>query len=171
MNRKKHMTIIQRTVQIDASAEQIWPALANFGEIVTWNPGVKASKLTSEQTEGLGISRECQLAPMGTVQERVTEWIENRLLSVEIYEFKNVPAMRSAVASFELEPAGDSTKVTLRMDYSVGLGPIGAGMNAMMLKRQFGTTCSQMLAGLKVHVETGEPVGKITKLPVSAVSA
>lgn len=165
------MTTIQRTVTIDATPEEVWPALADFGGIVTWNPGVKASKLTSAETEGLGISRECQLAPMGKVQERVTEWVENRRLSVEIYEFKNVPGMRSAVATFELEPVGDSTKVTLRMDYSVGLGPLGAGMNTMMLKRQFGTTANQMLAGLKVHVETGEPVGKKTKLPVAAVSA
>ncbi len=165
------MSTIQRSVTIDAKPHEVWPALADFGGIVTWNPGVKASKLTSTETEGTGISRECKLAPMGTVQERVIEWVEDQLLSVEIIEFKNVPAMRSAVATFELEPSGEQTKVTLRMDYSVGLGPLGAGMNTMMLKRQFGITCSQMLAGLKVHVETGEPVDKNTKLPVKAVSA
>lgn len=164
------MTTIKRSIIIDAPASDVWPAIADFGGIATWNPNVKTSKLTSTQTEGTDITRECQLAPMGTVQERVTEWIEGRLMSVEIFEFKNVPAMRSANATFELVPMGSQTKVNLQMDYQVGFGPVGAGMNAIMMKRQFQSAATKMVAGLKLHIETGAPVAKGAQLPTSAVS-
>ncbi len=165
------MTSIARSITVNAERRQVWAALADFGGIAAWNPGVKASKLTSTRTAGPDITRECQLAPMGTVQERVVEWIDERLLSIEIYEFKNVPGMRSALATFELTAVAEGTKVTMHMDYRVGLGPLGAGMNAMMMRRQFGAAATKLLAGLKLHVETGEPVGKGARLPISAVSA
>ena len=164
------MTTIERCVTIDASPEQVWPALADIGGISVWNPNVKASRLTSTQDGGTGTSRECQLTPMGTVQELVVEWNEGRMISIEIYEFKNVPAMRAALATFELEPSGDGTRVKMSMNYEVGLGAMGAGMNALMLKRQFASATTKLMAGLKLHVETGKPVDKGAKLPVKAVA-
>ncbi|MGH1490315.1 MAG: SRPBCC family protein [Acidimicrobiales bacterium] len=169
--RRTNMTTINRSVTINASAEEVWPALADFGGIAAWNPNVKTSKLTSSQQLGEGITRECQLFPMGTVQERVSEWTDGRMMTIDIYEFRNVPAMRSASAVLELEPNGANTRVNIAMTYEVGLGPLGAGMNAMMMKRQFERTATSMMAGLKHHVETGQDVGRKTDLPLQAVSA
>jgi len=164
------MTTIKRSVTIDAADDKVWAALADFGAISTWNPGVKTSALTSTAQTGIGITRQCQLAPTGTVDEVVTDWEEGRRLTVEITEFKGVPGMRSATAYFELAPGGAATEVKLRMDYAVGLGAIGAGMNAMVMRRQFGSAASRLLAGLKLHVESGLPVGRKDKLPLDAVA-
>lgn len=169
--RRNTMTTITRHVTIDAPTEQVWSAIADFGAVAVWNPNVKASHLTSSETAGEGISRECQLLPVGTVQERVTEWIEGELMSIEIYEFKNVPAMRSANALLSLEPRGDRTMVQVQMTYEVGLGPVGAGMNSVMMKRQFTKAVTGLLAGLKHHVETGDHVDRGSKLPTAAVVA
>lgn len=165
------MTTITRNVTIDAPSEQVWPALADFGGIATWNPNVKASRLTSTQETGAGITRECRLVPVGTVQERVTEWVDGQTMSVEIFEFKNVPAMRSAVAVFNLDARGPETVVQMQLSYEVGLGALGAGMNSMMMKRQFSKAATGLLAGLKHHIETGAPVDRTSTLPTAAVTA
>ncbi len=39
---------------IDAPVTAVWQTLADIGEIHRWNPGVKASHLTTEQGEGTG---------------------------------------------------------------------------------------------------------------------
>ncbi|MEM7326321.1 MAG: SRPBCC family protein [Actinomycetota bacterium] len=169
--RRRHtMTTINRSVTINRPAAEVWPALADFGGIATWNPNLKASKLTSSQETGEGTTRECQLLPLGTVQERITEWIEGRMLTIDIYEFQNVPAMRSSTAVIELEPQGDTTRVTMSLSYEVGLGPIGAGMNALGMRRQFEKAVTSLMAGLKHHVETGQPVDRKTAIPLAAVS-
>lgn len=168
--RRNTMTVIERTVTIDAPAEQVWPALADFGGISAWNPNVKASRLTSTRDEGAGMTRECRLTPMGVVQEEVTEWVEGRMMTIEITDFKNVPAMRSAVAVLELSPRGDRSRVDMRMDYEVGLGAVGAGMNSVMMKRQFGKAVTTLLAGLKHHIETGEQVGGTSDVPKATVA-
>ncbi|MGI9597218.1 MAG: SRPBCC family protein [Acidimicrobiales bacterium] len=169
--RRTTMTTLTRNVTIDGPVEKVWPALADFGGISTWNPNVKLSHLTSTEQAGEGITRECQLVPIGTVQERVTEWVEGRMLTVEIFEFKNVPAMRSAVAVFDLEPNGSQTNATMQLTYEVGLGAVGAGMNSMMMKRQFAKAVTGLLAGLKHYVETGNPVDRRSKIPTAAVTA
>lgn len=163
------MTTIERSIAIDAPSAAVWSALADFGGISAWNPNVKTSRLTSAGDVGVGITRECQLTPMGTVQERVTEWVAGESMTIEIYEFKNVPGMRQGVAKLRVEPLGGQSVVHMHMRYSVGLGPIGAGMNAAVMKRQFGSSIAKLLAGLKVHVETGEPIVKSTNLPTKSV--
>lgn len=165
------MTTITRFVTIDATTEEVWPALADFGGISAWNPTVKASRLTSSIDDGEGMTRECELLPVGTVQERVTEWVEGQMMSIEIYEFRGIPAMRSSVAVLSLEPDGDRTRVRVDLTYEVGLGAIGAGMNSMVLKRQFAKALTGLLAGLKLHVETGQPVDRSSNLPTAAVAA
>lgn len=167
--RRTTMTTIDLSITIDAPADDVWKELADFGAVSVWNPNVKQSRLTSEAGEGTGISRECVLAPMGTVQERVTEWTEGRLMGIEIYDHKNLPALRSAFATIELEPLGSATAVRVQMDYTVGLGFVGAGMNAMGMKRLFTKSLGGLLAGLKHRVETGEAVDGKTSLDLAAV--
>jgi uncharacterized membrane protein len=163
------MTSINREVTVDAPADKVWADLADFGNVATWNPSVKKSFLTSTQTRGEGITRECQLVPVGTIQEQVTSWVEGESMTIEISEFKNVPGMRGGGADIHIRSRGDQTDVHLELSYEVGLGAVGAGMNSMMLKRQFSKAAAGLLAGLKHHVETGDSVQRGTRIPTEAV--
>lgn len=165
------MTTLDLSIVVDAPNDRVWEVLADFGGVATWNPNVKRSKLTSTGDVGAGITRECVLAPMGTVQERVTEWSDGRLLGIEIFDHKNVPALRSAIGTFELTPQGDQTLVRMRFDYTVGLGAMGKGMNALGMKRSFTKSLGQLLAGLKYYAETGEPAEKKSQLQAAAVQS
>jgi uncharacterized protein YndB with AHSA1/START domain len=164
------MNEIRLSIVVDATPEEVWPALADFGGVATWNPGVKESHLTSEATQGVGTSRQCRLAPMGIVRERVTEWDPGRMLAIEIYENENIPGFRSAVATLRLAERGPSaTEVSVEMAYSVGLGLVGATANALGMRRLFNRSLSRLLAGLKYHVETGRPVDGDAGLDLGAV--
>lgn len=46
------MTTISREIEINASKEDVWKAIAKFGNICHANPGVLKSYVTSEQQEG-----------------------------------------------------------------------------------------------------------------------
>ncbi len=165
------MTIIKRAVTINASSAEVWRALADFGNISVFNPSVKESRLTSDQPGGLGATRECVLAPVGVVQERITSWDEGRMMSIEIYDRKKIPGLRTGVATIEIDSRGERTDVSMSLDYEVGLGVLGASMNVIVMRRNFSKALAGLLAGLKHHVETGESVNGKTKVPVDEVSA
>ncbi len=55
------MSTIIREVQIEAPQDKVWRALADFGNIAWFNPGVPQSYVTSEQREGIGATRQVNL--------------------------------------------------------------------------------------------------------------
>lgn len=168
--RRTVQTLAMR-VTVDAAPADVWAALADVGNVEAWNPGIDSARVTSETDRGVGATRECVLSPMGTVQERITAWIDERLITVEIYERKRMPAIRRALATIELAAVDRGTSVSCRLDYEVGLGPVGRGLHAAVIRRLFTQSLVGMLAGLKHHVETGEPVAGVRTLPLAEVRA
>lgn len=110
------MRSISVTDNVDAPVPAVWSVLADFPNIAAWNGGVTASHATGDFTEGVGATRHCDLAPMGALEETVREWEPDKKMVVSIDEARKLP-MRHAVATFTLEPAGASTKVTVHYEY------------------------------------------------------
>lgn len=166
------MTNIEATVRIDASKDKVWAALADFGNIQNFHPGLKSSHSTSAANEGVGATRQCVLKPMGTIQERIIEWKEGERMLIDIYEGKNMPPLdfNSTKALFTLQEKGKQTAVTMKMMYKPK-GLAGAAMNPM-LKSQFAKTVPAIIKGLKFYVENGKtPTAKDVKQMSSAVPA
>ncbi len=69
------MTKIREEIKIQAPKEKVWAILADLGAIHNFNADVRKSYYTSEAKEGVGVSRACELRPMGIVEEKVTEWV------------------------------------------------------------------------------------------------
>ena len=169
---RRTVQALEMRVAIDATPAMVWAALADVGNVERWNPGVGSARVTSDRSHGVGVTRECVLSPMGTVQERIIAWTDGRLMTVEIYESKRVPAIRRALATIDLGLLHHgATQVRCRLEYEVGLGPLDRGLNGTLLRRLFTRTLIGMLAGLKHHVETGEHVSGLRSLPVTEVSA
>lgn len=160
-----------RTVEIEAPIGHVWATLADLSQVSEWIPGVKTSKVTSSQTDGLHSTRVCTLSPMGTISEEVSVWEPNKRLVIDIVDFKAMPGMRASTVEFDLAAVSDTrTTVTFSMGYTVGLGAVGAAMDKMMLKSQMTSGLEGMAAGLKKHIETGETINPKSKIPVDAVS-
>ena len=165
------MSHIQRQIRINAPKTHVWEALADFGGVYKYSPGVIESKSTTEANEGVGAARVCQLAPMGAVEERILTWREGESYSLEIFDGKKVPPFKHAIATISLQSTGpNDTLVNIDFDYALKYGPIGAVMNLMMVRTFLDKGFAGLLAGLKHYAETGETVDGSTKLNFSAVA-
>ena len=136
---------------INAPVAQVWAALSDIGSIYQWNPGVVASHTTTEQTEGVGACRHCDLGKAGYLDESVVKWVENEALTMRI-NGTNMP-FRSADIRFTLQPQGDQTVVTCSPIYTLKYGPIGKLLDAAMVRSTYQKGMQSLLAGLKQHVE------------------
>lgn len=152
------MSQVSGQTRINAPAEKVWATLADLAAVQNYSPGVAKSYYTSDDKEGVGARRHCDLQnPGGWVEERVTEWDQGNTMTIEIYE-SNAP-LKTAFAHFTLTPGEQETTVDFDIEYQMKFGPIGALMDAIMVRSQFQNSVRSVLAGLKHHVETGEVIG------------
>ena len=154
------MPTVTKQIEIDAPTDRVWAVLSDFGGVYKWNPTVTHSSLIADQSTGVDAQRTCTVAGFGDIRERATAWEAGKSLSVEI---SGAPMLKRATGTVEIEARGDTTVVTMRVDYQTSWGPIGALMGATIMKRKLGQTLEQALAGLRHHVLTGEEVG--TEVP------
>ncbi len=161
---------VRYQIEVDAPIDDVWEALADFGNVANYSPGVVSSHITSDDVTGLGATRHCSLALFGaSVEERIVGWREQELLEIDIYETNRFPIVTNAGATFILESAGDGTVLDGAIHYDLKYGPVGSLMHSMSIQKQTDRSWRLFLAGIKQHVETGEIVGKETRVPVEAV--
>ena len=161
---------ITYTTTIEQPRAHVWQILADFGNVSNISPGVKASRLTSSQEEvGLGTTRHCDLALFGaTLDERIVEWEERKLLGIDIYETSRLPIVKDQYATFRLADEGDGTRLSATFRYRVGAGPVGRMMHAMVMRKQLDQGWRQFVAGIKLHAETGAVIELRTEVPEQA---
>ena len=152
------MTRVSSQVRINAPKGEVWEALADFGGIYKWNPGVSHSYITSGNAQDRGATRHCDLpSPSGAyLKERIVEWRDGEYLKVEIFE-TNLP-LKQNIVEFSVEADGDGAIVKVTPDYTLKYGPLGSLMDALWARRKIQKGFNDLLAGLKYHVETGETV-------------
>ena len=154
------MRTVTKRIEIDAPTGRVWAVLSDFGGVYKWNPAVTHSSLIADAATGVGAQRTCTVAGFGDITERATAWEEGKSMSVEI---SGAPMIKRATGRLEVDGRADASIVTMSVDYQTSMGPIGALMGATIMKRKFGQTLEQALAGLRHHVLTGEEVG--TEVP------
>lgn len=165
------VTHIEHEIRINAPKNVVWAAVADFGGIYKFNPGVSKSYSTSSNNEGVGASRHCDLLPLGNIEERVTEWKDGEYYKLEIYDGQGLPPIENIQATIGIHEDGDAIVAYMKMQYESKLGIIGALMNAAMLKSQFTKTVEGILAGLKHYAETGEEVDRGVYKRIRAATA
>jgi carbon monoxide dehydrogenase subunit G len=165
------MTLISREIEINASKEDVWQAIAKFGDICHASPGVLRSKVTSEQQDGVGATRHCDFTMNGaTAEERITQWKEGESLTIEVYDLKKMPGIDKMEAKFEVRSEDNKTILSAHLNYSMKNALFDA-MNSMMVKKMNTKLWNSVMAGHKKYIETGERVVKDTPLELDRVIA
>lgn len=164
------MSTIAYQIRIDAPQPKVWKTLADFGGVHKYSPGVKSSHITSQNGQGVGAARHCNLKPAGSVEERIIEWKEGKYYVLEIYDGKSAPPFKSAVGKLSVELDGDETVVTARVEYSLKYGFVGVAMDRLVVGRFLKKGFQSLLGGLKHYVETGEEVRSTNGLDLTAVA-
>jgi uncharacterized protein YndB with AHSA1/START domain len=166
------MTTIQHEVYIAAPPAQVWQALADFGNIAIYNPGVSHSYLTSEQEQGVGMTRHCDLTlPGASLEERIIDWQEGQSYTLEIYQGQKLPPVHYIHVTLAVQPESEGSRASTRMEYKLKYGFLGALMDRLMVNKGMSGGMQGLLAGLKHYCETGELVESEQQVSLHAVAA
>lgn len=64
------MAALHNEIRINAPMEAAWRPVADLVAVQDWNPMVNSARDLSDQREGVGAGRRCELKPKGWVDER-----------------------------------------------------------------------------------------------------
>lgn len=145
------MTVLRNAIHIQAPPEQVWSALARLDGLHEYDPGVSKSVLRTEKRSGVGADRHCDIAAGGWFRERVTLWEPERQLELTLYEC-TLP-VRSLRHRYTLTPEGGGTRVDQTQEYTLRYGPLGAALDALVVRRRWDAGVKAFFAGLKRYVE------------------
>ena len=145
------MSQFSTDIIINASREEVWSVLSDIGTIAQWNPGIKESYATSEQPDGPGATRFCDLGGKNYLNEEVVQWKYCEKLTLRIIE-SNMP-FESADIHFTLEDEAGRTKVTAAPEYRIKYGLIGQLMDRYYVRNFYEKGMQNLLRGLKEYIE------------------
>jgi uncharacterized membrane protein len=148
------MSSIHRTLLIAAPADAVWQIVSEVGCGKDWMPDITARQISTPPPASVGTSwREEGLLrgkPYSTVYT-ITRWEPPLRLS-----YKRAPGGRGDyewTESVELEPAGEQTRVTLRLDYDMPGGIVGKVYERILFRKDFSGTLDNRLERLKEVLE------------------
>lgn len=143
------MAEIAETTSIARPRDDVWAALADFGDMSRWAPKVDHSCLTTHDGDGVGAVRRVQVG-RNALLEHIIAWEPGVRLAYSIEGLP--PVIRSVVNTWTLTGADQSTTVTLTTRIDTGPRP-PQQLVARVFGRAMAKTSRQMLAGLKTHLE------------------
>lgn len=73
------MSTLTKEIRIQAPKAAVWEVLADLGSISTWQPGVSASRSTSEEPGGEGATRHCDVVGPEQGMEGLLTGLESRV--------------------------------------------------------------------------------------------
>ena len=143
---------LQRSIEIAAPPEKIWPFLVEPEKILKWFTLLQKFEYTGEQRSGVGTPFYYEEKSAGRVMKLnyvVTEWVENERLA---FIMTSGPLGKDdQIWSIESTPSG--SRFTLTEDVEMPWGIIGKIMGALFAGRMIGKNLEEILANLKSLAE------------------
>jgi len=145
---------VERSTDISATAEEIYPYLASpklFGEWSPWSkidPNMKVQYTGPAMGKGAGMAWQSEEQSVGSGTWQIVDAVENKSLSVEM-DFNE---QGTASSFFRLDPKDSKTQVTWGFDTDAGMNPLMRWVGLLMDK-MVGSEYEKGLAELKVLME------------------
>jgi uncharacterized protein YndB with AHSA1/START domain len=139
---------IQKSIEIAAPPEKIWPFLVEPEKILKWFTILEKFEYTSKQRSGVGTTFCYEEKSVGRIMKlnyAVTEWVENERLA---FSLTSGPTTKDdQVWSIKATPSGSI--FTLTEDFEMPWGILGKILLALFIGRQIGKRLEQIIANLK----------------------
>lgn len=152
------MRELLQSIEISAPPRLVWEALRDFGDVAAWAPYMRISHLVGDQESGIGTRRAMQHEFGFRFEEEVTDWREE-----EGYDFDVLRApwpLMDVRESWRMETTAPGTvRVTTRVEYGTRLGPIGALLDAAIVRFVVSREMRSGVRGLKAYVERQDQGG------------
>lgn len=153
--RPRHV-IVERATMIDAAPSAVFPqvnSLRNFHEWSPWtgkDPNMDVTWTGPDAGVGNVMEWRSEVKGVGNGRQEITASTADQQVRTAL----DFGAMGTAEAWFDLEPAGDGTRVTWGLNADMGNNPMGRWMG-MMMDKWVGADYEKGLANLKARVEGG----------------
>ena len=162
------MSTVTKQTKINAPANEVWGAIADFGGVYKWAPNVASSYSTTDANGGVGAGRHCEVPGFGGIDEEIVEWKEGHSYK---YQVENIGPIGKLVNEWSVTSDGNNSLVTTNVSYRMRFGIIGALMDKLMVRRSIRKAMAQSQAGLKSYVETREPMATPTPVGIADKAA
>ena len=140
---------IEKSVEIAALPEKIWPFLVEPDKIIKWFTLLKKFEYTSEQRSGVGTPfyyEESNGPMLMKLSYVVTEWVENERLAFRMTSGPSSTRRDDQVWAIEATPSG--SKFTCTEELEMPWGVVGRMLVALM-GGMVGKRIQEMLVNLK----------------------
>lgn len=145
------MTVLKNTIHIEAPLERVWKALTKLDALQEYDPGIAKSALRTDTREGIGAARQCDIKAGGWFRERVTVWEPEKALEFTLYDC-TLPVQRLR-HHYALRAEDGGTRIDQTQEYTLKYGPLGAVLDALVVRRKWDAGVKSFFAGLKEYVE------------------
>ncbi|MBI5139207.1 SRPBCC family protein [Candidatus Nomurabacteria bacterium] len=145
------MTKLHHEIKINAPVKKVWLVLADLELVRFTNPLVMTVKIISPNKKGVGSARHCDFKDGKFVEERITAFEPNRLISFELYKHQwPLVFMRW---TNKLEKHDDATLLISDTEYELKFGPLGKILNVLIMRRKFNQIIASALNDTKRYIE------------------
>jgi uncharacterized protein YndB with AHSA1/START domain len=139
---------VQRSIEIAAPPEKIWPCLIEPEKILKWFNLLRKFEYTGDKRSGAGTTFYYEEKSSGQLMKlnyRVTEWVENKKLAFSVTS--GSLKKDDQVWSIEATPTG--SQFTMFEDLDMPMGIIGKIIGALFGEMMIGKSMEKILANLK----------------------
>jgi uncharacterized protein YndB with AHSA1/START domain len=122
---------VEKSIEISAIPEKIWPYLVDPVKILMWFDSFKKCKYTNEKRSGIGTTyyvEEKVPGPLRKINFKVKNWDENKRLTLKMTSGKNI---NSYEIQWNLEPSQSGTIFHFVEDIGMPFGIIGKILGVM----------------------------------------
>jgi carbon monoxide dehydrogenase subunit G len=149
------MLQITRTIDIDAPIEDAWKVLAKLDDVQNFIDSISRSVYNTDQKEGVGASRTCDVDGFGTIVEEMVEWNDGESFSFTIEGGPTM--MKSALSNWRLERKSEfQTTLHVTSTIEVRYGALGRLMEKFALGPKLGATLTSVVGQVKDHIERSQ---------------
>ncbi|MEM7092744.1 MAG: SRPBCC family protein [Actinomycetota bacterium] len=150
------MGAVQETKVVNGSIDQAWEAISQMRAVQDWHPNVAKVTVLTDHQQGLGAARRVEFHDGNSVVETVTAESDREFVAMAMTEAQ---MMKEAEVTISVaERSAETTEVTFALTYTMSMGPLGALIGALMMRRVFTKVFGMALAGLSYHLQTGNVV-------------
>jgi uncharacterized protein YndB with AHSA1/START domain len=143
---------VQRSIEIAAPPEKIWPFLTDSEKIVKWFDLLKKFEYTGEKRSGPGTTFYYEEKSAGQLMKLnyiVTEWVDNNKLAFKVTS--GSLKKDDQVWSVESTPSG--SRFNMFEDVEMPFGPVGKVIGALFGNMMIGKSMEKIMANLKTLAE------------------
>lgn len=153
------METLKVRLSVDAPADAVWRALADFAELHRFSPDLRATRLITPIARRIGAKRRSEFYSGGFLVEEVTEWREGESLTTEWVESPFPLDWAQQTVSVRGE-ADQSAVIAVELAYQPKNGFFGRCLDRLVWRHRYARRLRAMVRGLEFYVLTGEAVGE-----------